>query len=136
MKSQEEKQLLEFVQHERQRIEKELAGLPTQLVELNTIAKPRRPTEKDTLYDPQGVLIAQINHLQEDLASLSQLSDMLRRYYEQTQAEFRAIEARDNQTERQQIKLTIVSSTISLLIGWLLSLIGTPTTLYQILSHH
>jgi hypothetical protein len=64
--------------------------------------------------------------LQGQIDVLEQVKDMLAKQHAENQANFLDIKQRDDQSSRQSLWLTITTSVISIIIGWLLSLLSTP----------
>jgi hypothetical protein len=69
---------------------------------------------------------AAIDTLRIQVALLEDLRAQLETQTTANQTSFRAIEARDKRSSKQGPWLTIISSAIFLILGWLLSLLGTP----------
>jgi hypothetical protein len=80
-------------------------------------------------------ILSEIGKIEAETSHLQQISDLLEEQHSQNQEQFLAIQKRDRTSARQNIWLTIVSSTISLIIGWLLSLFGSPINLLGFLHN-
>lgn len=76
----------------------------------------------------------QMRTLRAQIALLEELKGQLEAQHSETKAHFLAIEKRDARSSSQGIWLTIISSAISLILGWLLSLLGSPATLVHALG--
>lgn len=50
-------------------------------------------------------------------------------------AHFQEMQRRDQQNSKENTRLAVVSSCVSLLLGWMLSLLGTPGTLLHLFTH-
>ncbi|HEV8189957.1 MAG TPA: hypothetical protein VGP82_00485 [Ktedonobacterales bacterium] len=72
---------------------------------------------------------AAIDTLRIQVALLEDLHALVEAQTSANQASFQAIEARGAHSSRQSLWLTIISSTISLIVGWSLSLLGTPAAI-------
>ena len=75
-----------------------------------------------------------IDTLHSQIALLKELKAQLDAQNSDTNAHFLAIEKRDMRSPRQGIWLTIVSSIITLILGWLLSLLGSPVAVLHALG--
>jgi hypothetical protein len=69
---------------------------------------------------------AAIDTLRIQVALLEDLKAQVETQTTANQTSFRAIEARDKRSSKQGLWPTIISSAIFLILGWLLSLLGTP----------
>lgn len=67
--------------------------------------------------------------LQSQIAVLQEVKELLKKQHAETKANFLAVEKRDEHSSKQNLWLTITTSAISIIIGWLLSLLGSPLTL-------
>lgn len=98
--------------------------------------KPEEVAKKLGIELPRGVRVAQYPGpealLQEAVAeikALLEVKELLQKQHTETKANFLAIEKRDAHSSKQNLWLTFTSSAISLILGWLLSLLGSPATL-------
>jgi hypothetical protein len=73
--------------------------------------------------------------LEAQIKALEQLQEMLAQQHVENRAQFVAIKERDERSSTQSIWLTVISSTISLILGWSLSLLGTPLSVWQSIFH-
>ncbi len=76
-----------------------------------------------------------IVYLKTQVQMLKEIKDLVDKQQIETKAQFLAIEKRDTVSSKQSFWLTVVSSTISLIAGWLLSLVGSPATVLRIFAH-
>lgn len=65
---------------------------------------------------------------------LERINKTLEEHKSETIAEFRTIEERDGLSSRQSFWLTVISSAVSLILGWLLSLVGNPASVLRIFT--
>ncbi len=64
-----------------------------------------------------------------EIKALLEVKELLQNQHAETTANFLAIEKRDEHSSKQNLWLTLTTSAISLIVGWLLSLLGSPATL-------
>jgi chromosome segregation ATPase len=82
-----------------------------------------------------GELGAKVWELERKLHILEEIRDLIDATHEESKTQFAAIEQRDTASSKQNVRLTVVTSIASLIIGWLLSLLGTPTAVLHIIGH-
>ena len=121
-----------LIQQQRQQMEEALAEAERFLSKQDVDRRTRGLQEKTGSYED---ILHTAERLRQDIAQLQSLSDILLQYHQENQTEFRAIEQRDHSSERHQIWLTVVSSVISLILGWFLSLVKSPE-IFTGLIHH
>lgn len=63
------------------------------------------------------------------IAALEEVKKLLTSQHAEVQASFLAMKRSDERSSRQNLWLTLTTSGISIVIGWLLSLLGSPATL-------
>lgn len=74
----------------------------------------------------------EIGVLQIQVQLLEELKEKFEHQRTQMEADFTSIKERDERSSKQNFWLTIVSSAISLIVGWLLSLAGSPSLLLSL----
>lgn len=77
---------------------------------------------------------ARLNELRIQIRLLKEIKGLMDEQHAETTAHFTAIEERDALSSKQGVRLTIISSAISPVIGWMLSLIGSPGSVLHVLS--
>ena len=80
-------------------------------------------------------LATEIRNLNSRVQVLEEIKDVLDKQHAETKAQFVAIEKRDVQSTKQNFWLSVVSSAVSRIVGWLLSLVGSPATILHIFAH-
>lgn len=66
---------------------------------------------------------------------LEELKATLHQQHAESKAHFLAIKDRDERSSKQNVWLTVASSAISLILGWLLSLVGSPASVLRVFGH-
>ncbi len=69
-----------------------------------------------------------------EMAVLEQVKEMLTKQHAENTAHFMAIKQRDDSSSRQNLWLTISTSFISIIVGWLLSLLSSPVSVLHALG--
>lgn len=77
----------------------------------------------------------QLSELEPQIKLLEELKASLDHQHAENKAQFLAIEKRDTVSSKQSFWLTVVSSAVSLVAGWLLSLVGSPSAVLRIFAH-
>jgi hypothetical protein len=78
---------------------------------------------------------AAIDTLRIQVALLEDLQAQVEAQATANQASFQGIEARDKRSSRQGFWLTVITSAVSLVLGWLLSLLSTPVGVLHAFGH-
>lgn len=86
-------------------------------------------------YDEVNRLTEDIRDLTSRVQVLAEIKGLLASQHAETKAQFVAIEQRDRSSSKQGFWLTVASSAVSLIIGWLLSLVGSPATMLHLFAH-
>lgn len=90
--------------------------------------------ERDAYDERQRQFDEEIASLANQVRLLEDIKGMLDKQQMTTQTHFLAIQDRDERSSRQNVWLTLISSAISLLIGWALSLLGSPAAVLHALG--
>jgi transcriptional regulator of heat shock response len=73
--------------------------------------------------------------LQTQISLLEDMKAAIEANHTEISTEFVSIKDRDERASKQGVWLTVISSIISLTLGWLLSLLGTPSTVLHLFGH-
>lgn len=79
-------------------------------------------------------LTRKIEQLQIQMRTVEEIKALIQQQHMETRAQFSTIEKRDHVSARQNIWLSIATSTATLIIGWLLSLVATPATILHVIG--
>jgi hypothetical protein len=77
----------------------------------------------------------EISTLQVQVRLLEELKASLEQQRTEDQKDFLAIKDRDERSSKQNVRFTIAVSAISLIVGWLLSLVDSPVSVLHVLGH-
>jgi hypothetical protein len=82
----------------------------------------------------RNAVLRDIEELRTELRVLETKNARIAFYHRQNKMQFAAIEQRDNAASRQNLWLSLGTSTLTLIIGWLLSLLATPAAVLQMIG--
>ncbi len=76
----------------------------------------------------------ELDILKQQVKALLEVKELLYQQHAENTANFLDIKQRDDHSSRQSVWLTVITSAISIIIGWLLSLLGTPSAVLHALG--
>jgi ribosomal protein L16 Arg81 hydroxylase len=77
----------------------------------------------------------EINALEAQVTLLEALQATLGQQHTEKRSAFLALKQRDERSSTQHVWLTLATAAISLIAGWLLSLVGSPSTVLHLFGH-